>query len=697
MAKPIRQLKRANDPLFLLGLSARVILILFLVPMTHEVWFVPFIDNFIANPDIDPWRSHLASGGNPSAFPYGPVMWLMLLPSTALGALGGEIFSGYATPMTAIGFGVGILIFDFLLLLALLEIVPGRSRLVILLYWLSPIVLYVNYWHGQVDIVPVLLLTAALVAIKRQKFTLAGVILGAAFAAKLSMILALPFILIYFLRNNRLRRFSPKFIAAVAITTAVLQGPYMFSSAVRSMVIDTPEAQKIYDLSLDLGSFEILLLPLGYGLVVYAFWQLRRMSFGLLMASLGLGFFLVLLLSPAAPGWFLWVVPLLVMHQAQSGRKAIIMTAGFSLLLIIFNLLHSSGASIRLADADLTAPLIETFGSLTESQLSLLLTALLASGAVLAYRMSRDGIRDSDHFGLRSRPFVLGIAGDSGSGKDTLANAIQGLFGSHSVAQISGDDYHMWDRDQPMWENITHLNPRGNDLAAMTNRVIDLAESRTVTVTPYDHSIGRFARAVSLRHNDFVVVSGLLVYFTPQLRERCDARIFLDMNEDLRRHLKIRRDVESRGHTVESVDAALETRADDAERFVKPQVEHAEVVFGLEPIRPAQLNDETSTAPIHLRLRISLRDSLYHERLVRLLIGGCGLNVDHDLNDTTSAIELVVSGEVSGEDLNSVAAQLIPQSEELLDVEPVWQDGMIGVMQLVVMAQAAQILRDRLA
>ena len=116
-----------------------------------------------------------------------------------------------------------------------------------------------------------------------------------------------------------------------------------------------------------------------------------------------------------------------------------------------------------------------------------------------------------------------------------------------------------------------------------------------------------------------------------------------------------------------------------------------------EPVRPAQLKDTTSTAPIRLQLRISLRDSLYHERLVRLLIGGCGLSVDRDLDDATSAIELLVSGDVSGEDLGAVAVQLIPQSDELLDVEPIWQDGMIGVMQLVVIAQAAQILRDRSA
>jgi uridine kinase len=678
-------------------MAVRIILVVFLAPVTQGEWFVPFIDNFINDPNIDPWSSHLAADGDVLAFPYGPVMWLLLLPGAVLGAIGGSIFPGADTELTAIGFSVGIIVLDLFLLFALLEIVSTRRRLVIWLYWLSPIVLYVNYWHGQVDIVPVLLLATSLVVLQKRKYKLAGVVLGAAFAAKLSMILALPFILIYLVRNNRFRRFSPAFIAAVFATTTLLQGPYLLSSAVRTMVLDTPEAKKIYDLSLDLGSFEILLLPLGYALVVYTFWQFRRMSFGLLLASLGLGFFLVLILSPASPGWFMWIVPFLVVYQVQSGRTAILLTAIFSLLLIVFNLLHSTGSTIRLLDADFTTRLIETYSSFGENQLSLLLTAVLASGAILAYRMARDGIRNSDHFGLRSRPFVLGISGDSGSGKDTLAVAIQELLGEHSVAQISGDDYHLWDRDQPLWQTITHLNPRANDLTAMTNSIIDLSESRTVSVKRYDHSSGRFARAMSLRHNDFVVVSGLLVFYVPQLRDRCDTRIFLDMDEDLRRYLKIRRDVEHRGHSIESVEATLESRADDSDRFIKPQIQHADIVFRIEPARPAQLHDRTSTAPIRVQLRISLRNSLYHEQLIRLLIGGCGLNVDHDLDDTTSAVELLVAGEVSSEDLATTAMQLIPQVEELLDVQPVWQDGMIGIMQLVVMAQAAQILRERSA
>ena len=103
-------------------MAVRVILVIFLAPAIHGEWFVPFIDNFIDNPGIDPWRIHMDTGGNVLAFPYGPVMWLLLLPATALGALGGLIFPDAATELTAIGFSAGILVLDLLLLLSLIHI-----------------------------------------------------------------------------------------------------------------------------------------------------------------------------------------------------------------------------------------------------------------------------------------------------------------------------------------------------------------------------------------------------------------------------------------------------------------------------------------------------------------------------------------------------------------------------------------------
>ena len=157
MGRQIGQLVR--DPLFLIGVTARLILIGLFAPAIHADWFVPFLDNFFSDPNIDPWRSHLNAGGDSLAFPYGPLMWLLLLPGAAMGQLGGAIFSGSSSQFLAVGFSTGIFILDFLLLRVLLEILPASRKMVIALYWLSPIVLYLNYWHGQVDVVPVLLMT----------------------------------------------------------------------------------------------------------------------------------------------------------------------------------------------------------------------------------------------------------------------------------------------------------------------------------------------------------------------------------------------------------------------------------------------------------------------------------------------------------------------------------------------------------
>ena len=139
----------------------------------------------------------------------------------------------------------------------------------------------------------------------------------------------------------------------------------------------------------------------------------------------------------------------------------------------------------------------------------------------------------------------------------------------------------------------------------------------------------------------------------------------------------------------------MDDREEDTQRFIKPQIDHADIVFRIEPAHPAQLNDGTDIEDIRLQLRISLRDSLYHEELIRLLISVCGVNPEHDLKESNTSIEILIGSEVSSEDLQLIARRLVPQSDELLDVNPEWQSGVTGLMQLIVLAQTAQILRER--
>jgi Phosphoribulokinase / Uridine kinase family len=188
-------------------------------------------------------------------------------------------------------------------------------------------------------------------------------------------------------------------------------------------------------------------------------------------------------------------------------------------------------------------------------------------------------------------------------------------------------------------------------------------------------------------------VSGLHALWLPLLRERYDLAIYLDIDEGLRRAFKVDRDVRARGHSLERVADALAKREPDASQFIRPQARHADLVLSL---RPMNLDAAQMGLPLRFKLMVRAQHGLQEEALVRTLVGLCGLHVDVDLDGDDSTMSLTIEGDSTAEDMVAASHQLFPGLHELLDAEPEWCDGILGVMQLVVMAHVHQALRRRL-
>ncbi len=674
-------------PLFLAGLAIRIVLIVAVLPRATTEWYGPFMAHSVSHPGFAPWADFLASGGNERAFPYGYVMWLALLPLCALAqATGLSVIYGYAATLLA---------FDIALVFVLRRFIAVSERVLLTLYWCSPIALFATYWLGLNDVVPIALLCLALMSFRSLDMRRAGVLCGIAVSAKASMVLPIPFMLIYLYRNPGLRRLAPRFVMGLAVSLALLAIFYLASPAAVRMLAGNPEIAKTYELTLPLGTgVQIYLLPLALLLLVYVAWQMRRMSFDLLVAFIGVVFFLVLLLTPAAPGWFVWVLPFLVFYQVQNGRRAILLATGFSILYVLVTLLITPmpsllGTTLPDQAAALTRDAIGARG------IALLETVLFGLGVVVSARLWKGSIVDNDYFRMSRKPLIIGVAGDSGAGKDTLVDSLEGLFGSHSVAKLSGDDYHFWDRHKPMWQVMTHLHPRANDLSQFAHDLMALAGKRTIVKRHYDHSIGRKGKPHRVHSNDVILASGLHALYLPILRECYDLSIYLDIDEGLRRHFKIERDVGQRGHKMQGVVAALDRRMVDARQFIHPQAEHADVVFSLRPIHP-RLLEEPGKHPMRLKLAVRFRQGLLDEDLARVLVGVCGLHVEHTLTGDRAQVELVIEGECSSEDIAMAARRLIPRLNELLDLGACWRDGVAGLMQLITVAHIHEGMRKRL-
>ena len=674
-------------PLFVLGLAIRLALIFTSEPVAVSEWFAPFLEASTAHFTLDPWFVWLGGGGASAAFPYGYAMWLAFLPLTLVQNLIGF------PPMY--GYMFTLLVMDFALLFLLRQLVPGRPGLLLVAYWLSPIVILASYGLGLNDLIPVLLLTLALYFTRKLQLKFAGIACIAAISAKFSMVLALPFFLVYLFNNRALRQLLPQFLTGLLIGAAILVLPFLFSGSGLQMLFSNPEMGKVYRLTLDLGgNILIYIVPLVYLVMLYLVWRVRGLNYDLFHATLGMAFLLVVLMTPASPGWFIWAIPLLVSYQAKSGRIAIALTAVFSGLYVLSSLLATPVRFINDAQIDM----VEAFHlsvQMGKHLASLIHTLMVATGIILVMRILRETVSRNDYFRLSRKPFTIGIAGDSGSGKDTFSDAIQGLFGKHSVTTLSGDDYHLWDRQKPIWQVMTHLNPMANDLEGFANDLVALTDGESIQSRHYEHKTGRMLRPVCIKSNDFIIASGLHALYLPILRECYNLSVYLDIDESLRQHFKLQRDVHQRGHTVEKVLALLKRREPDSERFVRPQESHADLVLSLQPIHPRILEDLNGKHPLRFKLVVRSRHGLNELSLTRVLVGVCGLHVDMVASNDACEVELTIEGETSAQDISLAAKMVCPRIFEFLDIHPNWQDGVLGLMQLITLSHINQAMTKR--
>lgn len=674
-----------NPPLFIAGLAIRLILIALVLPTPVEHWFVPFLNNSVSTFSTDPWQGWLAQGGTSIAFPYGYAMWLFFLPAIL-------ICKVLSIPM-AYGYGLSLVAADFGLLLLLRQLLKTRDTILLAIYWLSPISLIASYCLGYNDIVPVFLLIAAIYCIKEHLLYLSGGLIVAAISAKLSMVLGLPFFLIYLFHNRRLRRIMPQFIFGMGAGFCIFFLLFLWSQAGLSMLANNPEIEKIYALSISLvRNTAIYLVPLAYLLMLYVAWRVKRMNFELFNSILGMAFLLVVLLTPASPGWFIWILPLLIGYQVSGDRLAIYITSLFSALYVLSAILF---AGVPQLDSLMEMLGISNVHLLNSRLSSLIHTALVAVGIILSARIWRQTVSRNDFFRLSRKPFVIGVAGDSGSGKDTFSNAITALFGAHSVALISGDDYHLWDRHQPIWQVMTHINPSANDLESFAKNLVALTDGKSIQASHYDHDTGKMSRPFAVRSNDIIIASGLHALYLPILRECYDLSVYLDINEELRTYFKIQRDVSKRGYSVERVLDSISKRKPDSERFIKPQVAFADLIFSLQPIHPTALLHADEQMPPRLKLVIKSRHGFNELSLQRILIGICGLHVDMSTNQEASEVELSIEGETTASDIQLAAKLLCPKIFEFLDLNPQWHNGVLGLMQLITLSHINQALTRR--
>ena len=176
---------------------------------------------------------------------------------------------------------------------------------------------------------------------------------------------------------------------------------------------------------------------------------------------------------------------------------------------------------------------------------------------------------------------TIGIAGGTGSGKTTLMKNIISRFGS-DVTVISHDNYYKR-RDDLTYEERCAINydePAAFDTDLMIEHLARLRRGETIQCPVYDFTVhNRSDETLTIEPKQVIIVEGILIFADEGLREQMDIKIFVDTDTDVRLCRRIKRDVNKRGRTLESVlTQYLTTVKPMHEKYVEPSKKYANIV-----------------------------------------------------------------------------------------------------------------------
>ena len=180
------------------------------------------------------------------------------------------------------------------------------------------------------------------------------------------------------------------------------------------------------------------------------------------------------------------------------------------------------------------------------------------------------------------KPYIIGIAGGSGSGKSTFAQRLKEAF-PDQVALISCDNYYL-PHDELSLEERAELNydaPAALEFDLMVRHLEALKNGETALCPVYDFTRHTRSNAVTeIQPRPIILIDGILIFHDPALRACMDLKIYVETDADERILRRVRRDMRDRGRDLDSViHQYLSTVKPMHNTYVEPTKVYADIIL----------------------------------------------------------------------------------------------------------------------
>ncbi|MGN0740812.1 MAG: hypothetical protein ACI4LX_11645 [Treponema sp.] len=533
--------------------------------------FMPFVEDFIKN------------GGNPyqhfeqkQMFPYPP---LMLFVESVGGLL--SLLAGSNLFLARALFKLPLFFFDILCFYFLYKMFPKKKLQITVIYFCSPILLYSTYMHGQLDIIPTALLTVSIYFFLFQNKNgalFSSLLISAALCTKLHLLAILPLFFIFKAKQSCLKNAVLYELLIPFFVTSLFVFPFLSDGFVKNVLFNQ-EQSVLTQVSLNFASLKIYIPILAVLLIYLRLIVIARMNRELFFGFSAILFSVFLILLPPMPGWYMWILPFLVVFyiDIRSNRKINFLI--FSLLNLMYLFYFVFAHDTPITDLSLLGKSLDFIKTQNPMIKNICFTMMFAVHAYIIYYIYFTALKGNSLYKRQNASFVIGISGDSGSGKSTLVGIFKALLGENKILALECDGDHKWNRADENWNQYTHLNPVANYLYRQANDIEQLRAGKSIFRTEYNHSTGLFDAPHKVLPKPYILVTGLHALYLPKLRALEELKIYMDIDENLRRLWKIQRDVHKRGHSLDDVLSQIEDRMPDFHKYIEPQRQYADLII----------------------------------------------------------------------------------------------------------------------
>jgi uridine kinase len=183
---------------------------------------------------------------------------------------------------------------------------------------------------------------------------------------------------------------------------------------------------------------------------------------------------------------------------------------------------------------------------------------------------------------MKSKTYIIGIAGASGSGKTTFAANLAEKFSQEEVLLLTQDSYYKDLSELTISErakqNFDH--PDALDFKLLKEHLIQLKAGLSIQQPIYDfNGHVRLSNTRTVIPKQIIIVEGTLLLSQKELLNEFNTSVYVELDQQTCLERRIKRDISERGRTKQEVLTQYSTTVKPMyQKYIKPSLAQAETI-----------------------------------------------------------------------------------------------------------------------